>query len=107
MQTCNLRLEHSPQLTHSAIDTRYLRIYDAQYVQLLHFARRVQRLSGVEWIVCVDQFNVTWELVSDAPRRSREGVLTVPSPFLKGVSNLTEFDDSLKDYVSGSYINSK
>ncbi|CAG8429385.1 unnamed protein product [Penicillium salamii] len=28
-------------------------------------------------------------------------------PFLKGVSNLTEFDDSLKDYVSGSYVNNK
>ncbi|KAJ6019640.1 hypothetical protein N7522_001707 [Penicillium canescens] len=28
-------------------------------------------------------------------------------PFLKGVSNLTEFDDSLKDYVKGSYVSLK
>ncbi|KAJ5932582.1 hypothetical protein N7516_007071 [Penicillium verrucosum] len=28
-------------------------------------------------------------------------------PFLKGVSNLTDFDNSLKDYINGSYISTK
>jgi hypothetical protein len=61
----------------------------------------------MEWFVGFDQFELVWELVSDALLSIWRQLLTAASPFLKGISNLTEFDDSLKDYVSGSYVSTK
>lgn len=44
--------------------------------------------------------------VISEPKRTVE-MLISPSPFLENVSNITQFDKALSDYVSGSYVSSQ